>query len=266
MPMRYALLIVEGIRDVEFIAKLVKEVYGLARVTLEKDLDPFFNSLVPTKYPPEGDLTKRVPVPFFLRNGSLWLAIANAEGDTKIRGALKEYLKRLDSQSIDAIGILLDADGFSPTDRFNKLLSVLKKEDKEDEFGRRIQWPEQPGEVTAGALRFGVQVLPDNQTPGVLEDVLLDCAKTSYPELLRRAHVMIDDLELPEDGPWKNDRKELYAPAGKKKAIVGCIGNVLKPEKTIQVSIQDNQWICPETMKLEPMRKLSRFLKELLDL
>ena len=45
MP-KYGYLVVEGPHDVEFVYRLLSP-FGMSRVRLEKDLDPFFSPLIP---------------------------------------------------------------------------------------------------------------------------------------------------------------------------------------------------------------------------
>ena len=50
------------------------------------------------------------------------------------------------------------------------------------------------------------------------------------------------------------------------KMLVGVIANALKPGKANQVSIQDNNWINPETLNSNPIQMTFRkFLNELLE-
>jgi len=47
---------------------------------------------------------------------------------------------------------------------------------------------------------------------------------------------------------------------------VGCIANVLRPGKSVQVSIQDNRWVTAETLTLPSMAPLDQFLQDLFSL
>jgi hypothetical protein len=59
------------------------------------------------------------------------------------------------------------------------------------------------------------------------------------------------------------DRREFANPAGKMKVTMGCIANFLKPSKAIQTSIEDNRWLCEESLALTNIARLNVFLKEL---
>ncbi len=58
-----------------------------------------------------------------------------------------------------------------------------------------------------------------------------------------------------------------WKPFDQEKAIVATVTSVLKPGKTNQTSISDNDWICLETeQKIPELRNLTTFLRNLLDL
>lgn len=101
-------------------------------------------------------------------------------------------------------------------------------------------------------------------TNGTLEELLIDCAATSYPTLLANAQKLV--ATVPADHPSldPDDLEEISKPAGKSKAIVAAIGAVLKPGKAIQVSIQDQRWITDATVVLERIKAVDEFIGALL--
>lgn len=108
-------------------------------------------------------------------------------------------------------------------------------------------------------------MLPDNQTQGTLEDLLIECGEAAYPTLLptARAHVQqaLEDATLSA-----SDTEDLKSRAGKNKAIVGTVASVLRPGKAVQVSIQDNKWLRGENLNLVRINAVQDFLVRLLDL
>ena len=62
----------------------------------------------------------------------------------------------------------------------------------------------------------------------------------------------------------KNECGDFEKPAGRKKVSVGCIANVLRPGKSVQVSIQDNRWVTSETVTLPNIVRFEQFLQDLL--
>jgi hypothetical protein len=64
----------------------------------------------------------------------------------------------------------------------------------------------------------------------------------------------------------KLDGKDLELfnkPLGRKKATLACVADILKPGMSIQVSIDQNRWICEMTEGLPRIAKLSAFLSDL---
>ena len=59
--------------------------------------------------------------------------------------------------------------------------------------------------------------------------------------------------------------KEIRKPAGKNKAIIGGVSNILKPGRTLQVSLQDNDWIDNRTVNLDKIKLVREFLCQILD-
>lgn len=255
---KHGLLLVEGPHDTEFIACLLKP-HGLHRVQLKPDLEPFWDILVPKQFPADGeDLLKRVPVPMFIQNGSHSVAIRCAIGDTQLVRAAQESLAVLDFDELVGIGIILDADeNMTPKQRFSRIRSTANS------IGLPLNLPEQPGQISNGSPKSGVFVLPDNESKGTLEDILLECASESYPSLLQGAKTFVQtDVSALDD----EDLRDLKKPAGKKKAMVSSIASILRPGKAIQVSLQDNRWIKDKTLDLEKVKSVSLFLSKLLEL
>ena len=119
--------------------------------------------------------------------------------------------------------------------------------------------------VRLGSPNTGVFIFPDNQSAGTLETVLLECAGICYPRLLQGAQALVNALDLAE--LTDEDLDEFNKPAGKHKSIVGSVSSVLKPGKSVQVSIQDNRWVDRATVeKVENLRAFRQFLLKLLNL
>ena len=180
---RYCYIVAEGLQDIEFLVCLLKS-YGLKRVTRLSFLDSFWKTLVPTTFPVDDDLMKRVPVPVFLQNTELSVALHSAIGITRLSNTIEESFALIQSSEIFGVGIFLDADGSeTPQERFETLISKLSL------LGSSL--PSVLGEVTKGSPRCGIFIAPNNSASGTLEDTLLECAKVTYPNLLAREHVTL---------------------------------------------------------------------------
>ena len=263
MPASNLLLIVEGPHDVDFCARLLK-LSGFSRVqslaTLERDLS-FWIRTVPKKWPHGDDLLSRHPVPLFLSNsGGDSVAIVNSTGISNIASRLVSTLSNLDLPP-DAIGVVMDSDDTdSPRKRFQDLCNEIGG--LQSPVASTLRWPANPGEVNGGPPKTGIFVIPDNSNQGTLEDLLLETAATSYPQLHKAAQTFVNGAETtislsPED------LREFRKPAGKNKATTAAMASILKPGKSIQVSIQDNRWLDSASLALPRITAVKHFLERL---
>jgi hypothetical protein len=258
------LLLVEGPHDLEFCARLLKprgfeRIRELAR--LQSDHSAWLR-LVLGSWPQGGDLLARHPVPMFFSNPTrASVAIVNAAGVDKLAAELGRSLANLDIVP-SAVGIVLDADGTElPAARFAALTTAIGGLEVDE--ARNLAFAPAPGLVNAGPPRCGVFIMPDNQNAGTLEDLLLDAAEAAYPQLKASAADFVSVASaLPQLN--RSDLREYQKPAGPKKAIAAAMASILRPGKSIQVSIQDNRWLGPESLMLPRIAALKNFLEELL--
>jgi len=253
--MRRAYFVVEGPHDLEVIGRFLK-LRNASRVKHFDDLDKFWDRLVPRKFPHEGDLLRRVPVPTFFAGEDLSVAVHVAGGVERIPDVATATWNNLDSAP-EALGVLLDADDNDVQQRWSDIVHGLPV----DDAGAG------PGDVAAGSPRAGVFVLPDNSSPGTLEHLLLDCAAAAYPSLLASATSWIDPINPDDDTIFCNakERQDFKKPSGKHKAIASSIASVLRPGKAIQVSIQDNRWLThPDALALGRVQALKLFVDSII--
>lgn len=257
--MRYAYFVVEGPHDLELVARVLRcdplKRYRLRRIINISDLHSYWQPLVPTRFPPDGDLLKRVDMPVFFQGEQLSLALHAVGGDSRIVHSMEETLTLLPHPP-DAVGALLDADtDVTAAQRFDMIRAGLAP--------LKLSVPSAAGVVADGPPRCGVFVLPDNTSQGTLEDLLMECAAESYPDLLAAARVLVAGVDPTRYKPTHGDMKEFTRNAGRNKATVGCITAVLKPGKAVQTSIQDNRWIDTPTLVLPRIAAVHGFLADL---
>lgn len=251
MPARTTLILAEGPHDIEFCARLLtlRNFFRIRNITQLQELEnAFWAPTIPKMYPQGGDLLARHPVPLFLENGSgQSVALVVADGISKLEQRLNNALNIL-SRTPDSVGVILDADcEESPSQRFETLVKGFKKEGS---ASARLEWPSKPGVLSRANTKTGVFILPNNQDHGTLEDLLLEAAEVAYPDLLKAAKQytdLVSEEAAREGGKLdKSDLKEFLKPAGRQKAIVASMTGILKPGKTLAVSIQDNRWLEPD--------------------
>lgn len=253
----YGYLVVEGAHDVEFTYRLLSP-FGMLRVQKENELDDFFKPLIPRQYPPQGDLQMRMATPLFLQNETHALAIHSAVGDSQLINVMLDNVAILsDLNAVIGIGVLLDSDNDIPAQqRYQAIKQALQKKSL-------FRLHDEPGKIkfTDGMPNIGAFVLPDNSNPGTLEDLLLDSAAQVYPKLLAKATHYVESAENCD--LRGNDVKDFYKPAGKNKAIIGAMANILRPGKAVQVSIQDNDWLKGDALELVRIKSVQDFLQNL---
>jgi hypothetical protein len=256
MP-KYGVLVVEGPHDVELVYRLLSP-FGMKRVRLDTDLDPFLEPLIPRRYPPAGDLRKRSPMPLFLQSQSHAVAIPFAGGDAELVPTVERAAASIDFNGLTGVGIILDADSDkSPADRYAGIRDGLR--------AKNFPFPDDAGSFSTTTPRFGAFVLPDNQAQGTLEDILLECGSLVYPSLLVTATTHVDAASQ-DQSLINEDLKELRKSAGRNKAIIGSIASILRPGRAVQVSIQDNRWLQDAALAIPRVKAVQDFLVNLFEL
>lgn len=251
--MKFGYLVVEGHHEIEFIGKILKANLSTKRITKLVDLPEFWHQIIPKVFPVMGDLLKRPPVPSFFQNDSISIAIHSAVGDTQLVNYLDNTLTVL-GDSFCSIGVVADADGNLPIDRNKILVNELRKR-------TNLDFDYTPGNVISSKIKLGTYILPNNKSEGTLEKLLLQCAGINYSHVLEGATTFINSLDLSKFDV--KDLKDFTSPAGKSKATIGCIGQVLRPGKAIQNSLQDNRWVDDSTLQLPDIAELSSFVTKL---
>lgn len=265
---KYGYLVVEGSHDVEFVYRLLSP-FGMKRIRFktysekypkEEPLEAFFHKLIPTSYPLEdGDIQKRMPIPLFLQSKTHAIAIHSAGGDSRLVELIQETNWELPITAMVGVGILLDSDKqISANRRYDDIKQELVKKSPQFELH------DEPGRVLKGKPNLGAFVLPDNETAGTLEDLLLESAERIYPCLLKMAKNYVSDAK--QNAGLKNSEIEELKNAGENKAVIGAMANIMKPGKSVQVSIQDNNWLKGESLKIERIKAVQDFLQELFEL
>lgn len=260
---KYGVLIVEGPHDVKFIRRLI-EPLGMSAIQYLDDLDDFYNPRMIPDYPPNGDIEVRVPIPAFFRGQYHCIAVQQAGGDSQLVEQVRNLTKAYYVDDFIGIGVLLDKDlAKTVVERFTEIAEGFKQLNLAISGG--------VGTVTKGEPNRGVFVLPNNQDDGALEDIMLDIASTTYPGLLKSAHIHVD-AAIQDGALTRDDLRDLKRAdgtvklSGQKKALVSTIASVLRPGKAISSSIHDNRWFQGTNLQRPELQSLQRFLADLFEL
>ena len=247
--------VTEGPHDVEVIGRLLSPL-GAKRVQNFSELDLFWERMVPRTFPHEGDLLRRVPVPVFFQADKFSVAVKSAVGISAIPQVTRASLAALDDLPA-ALGIVVDADAHNALDCWQEITDKMPEFD----FGNG------PGQLGSGEPKSGVFVLPNNKDAGTLETILLKCGEQVYPGLIEGARAWICPLDPADRAIFvnKQEGRDLAKPAGKDKAVVAAVASVLRPGKSVQVSIQDNRWISDsEKPTIAEVTALQEFIFKLI--
>jgi len=257
MTRRLSYIAVEGQHDAAFIGRLLRNA-GFKIVVNKNDLDPAYSRLVPTDFPYEDDLLKRVPLPFFYQKLDHAVALHPAGGESELAARAVIAVPQI-SRPVEAIGFVLDADNKgTATERLTTLAGKISEKSQAPGFAL----PTIPGSISSGPPRCGVFVMPDNSSTGTLEDVLLECGAVYYGDVLAKAGSYLQSVDQTKLST--EDLGEINAPAGLKKAQIGATSSVLKPGKAIQNSIADNRWLEGEASEQPKVVAFRLFLRDLL--
>ena len=254
-------IVVEGPHDMAFLQAVLRVKWGATLVQKVGDLPAHLGRLVPTTFPanPKGDFSQRVEVPTFLRLGSDWVVIHSAVGDGQLVARLRRTTAEIDLTLLDAVGIVLDADSQkTPQQRFEALGEALQRQE--------LPAPSAFGAIDPGPPRIGALVLPDNASQGTLEALLLACGQSSYPVLMNGSRTHVAAMAQHVAALSIDEKKDFVKPAGPNKATIATVASLLKPGKSVAVSIQDNAWISPTTLALPVLQPTITFLRDLLGL
>lgn len=244
----------EGARDAEFLGTVLRH-RGLQRIKQYKNLPAGWQKLVPSVFPHQGDLLTRVPVPFFLtRDGELGAVISPARGVDRLGAQCEEDFVLGPTDQIQGIGVIFDADyKQSAHSRYESIRTQFK-----------VPLPKVLGAVERLGDRWaGAFAMPDNLAVGTMEDLLSEMAEKTYAGLCAHADQFV--AGFPRAGLSEVDLAEINLPAGRLKARLSAISAILRPGKSLQTSLEDTRWICPDSIRDTRCRKFQEFLDRLLD-
>ena len=258
--MKNYIIIVEGAHDIATIERVLS-LNGVAkRINKKKDLPGVWTHAIPDRYPFDNNRLDRIaPIPSFVKNENISVAIKNANSDSEIISSLCQmlhYMEIGELAQIDGIMLVCDAD---EKNAFEKRKYLLDMWTDTEEF--QMEKEEMKIKTFVKEIPVYIFIFPDNCNLGNLENLLLKTAEISYPELLAWASDYITKA-----GSINSVKKSLERRQDRNKAIIGCIANTMKPGKANQVSVADNNWITEKTLeKCEMLQRLNESIKKMLE-
>lgn len=273
--MRQFLVIVEGPHDASFVGVVLKE-QGYKKVQQVASVGEYWADLIPSVFPagPKLDHVVRYPDVYHSEGAnSCSCAVIVAGGDSQLVAELRATMEALDGSQLTGICIIADADSERALQRHSELCQQLVALNETHEPGGKeggssgvpgfpLQLPTTLGVVEKGAIRVGIYVFPDNDRPGTLDGLLLECAETSLASVYTPAIGFVDAVHetVIEDVRFKALRK----PSGKDKASAGVIANVLFPGVALSAAIERAKWFEPLRGDERGITTFRKFFTELL--
>lgn len=246
--MRNFIFVTEGAHDVSFIGKLLLN-RGFSRIKDYDNVPDEWKSLFPKKFPWNGNSIERVArFPDVFKKDQLIVGLINSGGDSLLVDSLRNALDMLVPETIECAVIFSDADCEPAQKRFQSLIKALKvvnsQAGAEKAPGYPISVPSCLGSLTDATPSVAIYVFPDNDGPGTLENILLECSRVSHPDLAEKASEFVNGMNG-NFRPCHNSLKKMRKGSNLKKSIMGSIASVLKPGSSLAVAVEQ-QDIVPQ--------------------
>lgn len=246
--MKNYLIMVEGAHDIAVLEKILRFRGVKGKINNIGELPEVWKHTIPAKFPfKEGRLDRITPIPSFLYNQNMTVAIKNADGDKEIMPVLQQIIDTMmlgEKDQLDGVMLICDADNKTAEEKKSKLLSDYSEK---SDFKIIVKTETVYLDIGIKTIPVSLFVFPDDEKTGNLENLLLEAAQVAYPELLELAEKFVEEAS--------EIQKKLKKDQNAKKAKVGCITNAMKPGKANQVSIADDDWVSEATLRKCKMLK-----------
>lgn len=244
--MRNFIFSTEGAHDVSFIGKLLAR-RGFKKVNDFAHLPAEWKPLFPTKFPWNGSAIERVArFPEIFAKDDIAIGLLNSGGDSRLIPELRNALDMLGPGNVERAIIFSDADNDPASARFTSLVNALSDLNTqavlEKAPGYPIPVPAKIASLEGKSPEIAIFVFPDNSQAGTLEDILLECSKSTHPDLSCGAQKFVSDLDAGL-GKDHESLKKMRRGLNKNKSVMGAIANVLKPGSSLAVAIEQQKLV-----------------------
>lgn len=263
------LIVVEGAHDAAFFVKLLQR-RGFSLAQKLDQLNDFWASLVPTKYPnnPDNRLDRVMTFPEFLsRDDGHTVGVCVAGSDSRLVETMRAIIDAKSPLDFASLSVVIDTDREkSEQQRFSALRQSLENWNavavEEGQEGFPLKFPSEPQTIASGSPRFGIFLFPGNGQQGTLEGVLMNCVRNDKPDLIEAAEAYLDKVQssYPEESSLAASRDG----SGREKAICGAIANVLRPGSSLAVSLKMSSWVPKDESVVPEVQEAANFIDKLI--
>lgn len=245
-------ILVEGVVDAAFLAKILESHFNLVRVRYQNDLGAWEEFQKRFVFPKAqagrvdiADFSIRSPEYFRSVDASVLVALRVGNGD-QIWRDLEIDLRLLEREAPpNIIAIVGDADAAEPAQRLVEWQKRLGSLD--------LPIPERLAALSAGKgeLRVGLFLFPNAGAKGTVEDLLIALGRQAYPTLQGKSESFVGSVE-DGDLPAPSDARGFSSFAGKNKAVIGAMTAILKPGFATPRTVRDDGWLAPSIVGRTP--------------
>lgn len=124
--MKHYLIVVEGAHDIAVIEKMLRVNGVNQRISSKSNLPELWKRTIPSSYPFHDNRLERIsPIPSFVKNDQISVAIKNAGSDSEIMPTLLKTIKLMDIREavmLSGIMLICDADSQKAEDKKVRML------------------------------------------------------------------------------------------------------------------------------------------------
>lgn len=242
----WTMIICEGGHDRVALASIAGVLSGWQPVSgVPESLPDRIEVAFPRFAPKPGDY-RYIPNTLYLTKNNHYLEVRDLSGVGNVLG--EDALNLLRASEPDAVGVLVDADSIGVKrlltqyrNRYGKLYEHAKK----GEAGK--VWGKDP--------RLGLWIAPNNRDEGRLDNLLVEVAGKTKPDLVQLGSQFTESLNAVEPGKWFKKRD---------KALLSAVHQVELPGASLATGLSRSKcWLTESSMELQPVRDLVTFIDEL---
>lgn len=274
--LKCSLFFVEGYDDSALVSEVLESCLNFKKITnaeiIEGEAKDLLEKVIPsnptTKIFCVGQDKISIPVVFADSNYThvVLIYIAGGLGTLNLEEPITTFertRKNLESMDVCIRQVFfIDADQETVENRLEKFKEKLKQV-------KSICFDNDSSFSLNSEKKIGLFIFPNHCDSGIVEDLLLTIASTTFSSLFELTNTYIDNCRstiTEQDQYEKYKQKWDKSPSFDKKAKIGCISKILNPSKNLSQAI-DKNWVNSTTLEnVDDLKKLKDFLERFINL